>query len=156
MLDIDNPEVDNLDIWYTYTKSVIMLDAAGKRSCALAIPPIGMTRDRFLADYAFTGSYIFHSPNGKDHDMTFKNCFKVPNSWIVDAVNLGVSSEYLTNPWDTELDAGYTYACETSSDQTSYGLSVRRKVAADGKLVDTNNSTNDFTPRATPSLSEIQ
>lgn len=156
MLDIDNPEVDNLDIWYTYTKSVIMLDAAGKRSCALAIPPIGMTRDRFLADYAFTGSYIFHSPNGKDYDMTFKNCFKVPNSWIVDAVNLGVSSEYLTNPWDTELDAGYTYACETSSDQTSYGLSVRRKVAADGKLVDTNNSTNDFTPRATPSLSEIQ
>ena len=97
MLDIDNPEVDNLDIWYTYTKSVIMLDAAGKRSCALAIPPIGMTRDRFLADYAFTGSYIFHSPNGKDYDMTFKNCFKVPNSWIVDAVNLGVSSEYLTN-----------------------------------------------------------
>ena len=29
MLDIDNPKVDNLDIWYTYTKSVIMLDAAG-------------------------------------------------------------------------------------------------------------------------------
>ncbi len=28
MLDIDNPKVDNLDIWYTYTKSVIMLDAA--------------------------------------------------------------------------------------------------------------------------------
>lgn len=156
LLDVDNPEVDNLDIWYTYTKSAMLLDAAGKRSCALAIPPIGMTRDKFLADYAFTGSYIFHSPNGSDMNMTFKSCFKVPNSWIVDAVNLGVSSEYLTNAWDTELDAGYTYACETTSDKTSYGLSVRRKVAADGKLVDTNNSTNDFTPRATPSLKEAQ
>ena len=33
-----------------------------------------------------------------------------------------------------------------------YGKSVLRKRGNDGKLTDTNNSTNDFTPDSTPSL----
>ena len=147
--------MDNLDIWYTYTKSVIMLDAAGKRSCALAIPPIGMTRDRFLADYAFTGSYIFHSPNGKDYDMTFKNCFKVPNSWIVDVVNLSIEEMFAWIVTSPLLDAGWTYCGKIDGDETRFGKSVRRKAVSTTSApyyMDTNNSTTDFTPEATPSL----
>ena len=157
MLDIDNPEVDNLDIWYTYTKSVIMLDAAGKRSCALAIPPIGMTRDRFLADYAFTGSYIFHSPERKGlrHDLQelLQGTQFVDRRRRQSGRFVRVSDESVGYRARRRL-----HLClrdELRPDR-AYGLSVRRKVAADGKLVDTNNSTNDFTPRATPSLSEIQ
>ena len=49
------------------------------------------------------------------------------------------------------FDAGWTHAGDYDKDPTRFGKSVRRKVVG-GKLADTNVSTNDFTPNATPSL----
>ncbi|MBO4844431.1 MAG: DUF4876 domain-containing protein [Bacteroidales bacterium] len=57
------------------------------------------------------------------------------------------------NPWPDAFDSGWTYCGEFDGDTSRFGKSVLRKTA-DKKLVDTNNSTNDFTPNATPSLAE--
>ena len=54
--------------------------------------------------------------------------------------------------WPAAFDAGWTFCGEYDGDPARLGKSVRRSVNAEGKLVDTNNSTNDFTPNATPSL----
>jgi len=153
-LDVDNPAVPNLDVWYVNSLTLFIIHNRGYNCMALAMPPAGMTKEKFLTDYAAEVPYIFHSPNGKDYNMTLKDCYKVPNAWVLDAVNTGVASTYVSGPWHSSLDAGYTYCHETASDASAYGLSVRRKAGSDGKLVDTNNSTNDFTPRATPSLKE--
>lgn len=151
-LDIDNPAVPNLDVWYVNSLTLFVLHTRGYNCIALAMPPAGMTKEKFLADYAAEVPYIFHSPNGKDYNMTLKNCYKVPNAWVLDAVNTGIPSTYISGPWHSSLDAGYTYCHETDSDASAHGMSVRRKAGSNGKLVDTNNSTNDFTPRSTPSL----
>ncbi|MDT3357102.1 MAG: DUF4876 domain-containing protein [Bacteroidota bacterium] len=49
------------------------------------------------------------------------------------------------------FDAGWTHAGDFDRDMSRFGKSVRR-LSVDGKLVDTNNSTNDFIPNATPTL----
>lgn len=84
------------------------------------------------------------------------NGYSIPNEWIVDAVNLAVTpekKELITSP---ALDMGYTYCQNDKADRTHYGLSVRRKSYTDSdgilRYKDTNNSTEDFTPRSTPSL----
>ncbi len=154
-LDIDNPAVKNLDIWYTSTLTVFILHSRGYQCYAIAMPPAGMTKETFLKDYTLTGRYIYSWSNAAgsgSFDKTIKDTYKVPNAWVLDAVNTAIPSNYVASPWHSSLDAGYTYCLENPDDATAYGLSVRRKTGTDGKLVDTNNSTNDFTPRATPSL----
>ena len=47
---------------------------------------------------------------------------------------------------------GWTHCGKIDKDPERYGKSVLRKRGNDGKLIDTNNSTNDFTPDSTPSL----
>ena len=47
------------------------------------------------------------------------------------------------------MDAGYTY-CGKSFNDNPWGTCVKRKKLENGKLQDTNNSTNDFIPEATP------
>jgi possible lipoprotein len=43
------------------------------------------------------------------------------------------------------LDAGFAYNSVLASDKNRYGMAIRRKVDPQThKLVDTNNSTNDF------------
>ena len=80
------------------------------------------------------------------------DCFKVPNAWIVDAVNGSTPDGHEWLVIDASLDAGYTWCAEYTGDKNRYNTAAVRKKAANGKLQDTNNSTNDFTPHATPSL----
>ena len=65
---------------------------------------------------------------------------------------LVLADSFYQNPWPAAFDAGWTFCGEYDGDPARLGKSVRRSVNAEGKLVDTNNSTNDFTPNATPSL----
>lgn len=83
--------------------------------------------------------------------MPIKGYF-VPNEWVLDAVNTGGRNTFGMAPWGTSLDAGYTWCGTEDSDPDRFNKSVIRKTGADGKLVDTNNSSNDFTPNTTPSL----
>lgn len=152
-LDTDNPAVPNLDKWYAQTLTVHSLHNWGAYGIAIAMPPAGTTGEQFLQDHPIGDGYyyIFHSPNGSDYEMPIKGYF-VPNEWVLDAVNTGGRNTFGMAPWGTSLDAGYTWCGTENSDPDRFNKSVIRKTGADGKLVDTNNSSNDFTPDTTPSL----
>lgn len=152
-LDTDNPAVPNLDKWYAQTLTVHSLHNWGAYGIAIAMPPAGTTGEQFLQDHPIGDGYyyIFHSPNGSDYEMPIKGYF-VPNKWVLDAVNTGGRNTFGMAPWGTSLDAGYTWCGTEDSDPDRFNKSVIRKTGADGKLVDTNNSSNDFTPNTTPSL----
>lgn len=152
-LDTDNPAVPNLDKWYAQTLTVHRLHNRGAYGIAIAMPPAGTTGEQFLQDHPIGDEYyyIFHSPNGSDYEMPIKGYF-VPNEWVLDAVNTGGRNTFGMAPWGTSLDAGYTWCGTEDSDPDRFNKSVIRKTGADGKLVDTNNSSNDFTPNTTPSL----
>ena len=152
-LDTDNPAVPNLDKWYAQTLTVHSLHNRGAYGIAIAMPPAGTTGEQFLQDHPIGDGYyyIFHSPNGPDSEMPIKGYF-VPNEWVLDAVNTGGRNTFGMAPWGTSLDAGYTWCGTEDSDPDRFNKSVIRKTGADGKLVDTNNSSNDFTPNTTPSL----
>jgi len=152
-LDTDNPAVPNLDKWYAQTLTVHSLHNRGASGIAIAMPPAGTTGEQFLQDHPIGDGYyyIFHSPNGSDYEMPIKGYF-VPNEWVLDAVNTGGRNTFGMAPWGTSLDAGYTWCGTEDSDPDRFNKSVIRKTGADGKLVDTNNSSNDFTPNTTPSL----
>jgi len=152
-LDTDNPAVPNLDKWYAKTQTVHCLHNRGAYGIAIAMPPAGTTGEQFLQDHPIGDGYyyIFYSPNGSNFEMPIKGYF-VPNEWVLDAVNTGGRNTYGMAPWGTSLDAGYTWCGTEDSDPDRFNKSVIRKTGADGKLVDTNNSSNDFTPNTTPSL----
>ena len=152
-LDTDNPAVPNLDKWYAQTQTVHSLHNRGAYGIAIAMPPAGTTGEQFLQDHPIGDGYyyIFHSPNGSDDETPIKGYF-VPNEWVLDAVNTGGRNTFGMAPWGTSLDAGYTWCGTEDSDPDRFNKSVIRKTGADGKLVDTNNSSNDFTPNTTPSL----
>lgn len=152
-LDTDNPAVPNLDKWYAQTLTVHCLHNRGAYGIAIAMPPAGTTGEQFLQDHPIGDGYyyIFHTPNGSDYKMPIKGYF-VPNEWVLDAVNTGGRNTFGMAPWGTSLDAGYTWCGTEDSDPDRFNKSVIRKTGADGKLVDTNNSSNDFTPNTTPSL----
>lgn len=156
-LDIDSPTVPNLDKWYCYTNSFFILHNRGFKAWALARIPTD--KETFLAENYYEYEYTMVLPAGT-FPMSQK-AYKVPNEWIVDAVNASVASEYVWNVTDASLDRGYTYCGEIDHDKTRYFKSVRRKLlykTSDGRCVfkDTNNSTADFNPNCIPSLIEIQ
>ena len=98
-LDIDNPDVPNLDKWYASTLTVQVLHNRGFNAVAIAMPPVGLTAKQFLAEYPLEDAqYIFHSPNGSDYTMPLRNCYRVPNEWVLDAVNTGCRDEYYIAP----------------------------------------------------------
>ncbi|MCO6025839.1 DUF4876 domain-containing protein [Prevotella cerevisiae] len=148
--DDDNPDVPNLDSWYNYSLSYFILHTGGYKTYALARPEVN--KDTFLANYRYTYTYDFLSPNGTTFKMKGVG-FKLPNAWIVDAVNLSVPGSHKWNIVSSKLDAGWTYCGKVAQDKNRYGKAVRRKRAGT-KFVDTNNSTNDFTPDTIPSLLE--
>lgn len=152
-LDIDNPDVPNLDKWYASTLTVQVLHNRGFNAVAIAMPPVGLTAKQFLAEYPLEDAqYIFHSPNGSDYTMPLRNCYRVPNEWVLDAVNTGCRDKYYIAPWDASLDAGYAWCGTADGDADRFGKSVIRKTGSDGKLIDSNNSTNDFESNTKASL----
>lgn len=145
--DADNPKIPNLINWYANFEGTFVMHTRGVKSYALAKPLTDM--DTYMTKYHYKFGYIFRQGDfvvPMDEDTYF-----MPNSWIVDAVNLTVPVAhewYLVSP---VLDKGYTYCGTVDFDETRYNKSVIRKKEG-SKWVDTNNSTEDFIPNAVPSL----
>ena len=155
-LDIDGPTVPNLDKWYCYTRSFWMLHNRGFKAWAIARIPVD--KETYLKDYRYTYNYDIVVAAG-----TFpmsQTQYYVPNSWIVDAVNCSVASDYKWNVTAASLDRGWSYCGTIDRDKTRYFHSVRRKMLylKDGHpvLKDTNNSTKDFNPYCIASEIERQ
>ncbi len=138
----------NLDKWYCYTATVYGFHNRGFRSYAIA--RMQTTKEDWLENYAYKAEYVL-TVAGNAYPMS-TNTFKVPNAWILDAVNLSVESEFQWIVTSAALDAGWTYCGKVDRDQTRYNKAVVRKQDANGKYIDTNNSTNDFEPEAQPTL----
>lgn len=147
--DVDNPSVPNMESLF----SSMVIHNRGFKSFVIARMPISKTK--YLTDYTYNYEYnlVF---GGESYPMG-ENVYSIPNSWIVDAVNLSVESEFKWIVTAPSLDKGWTYCGKVDSDATRYGKSVRRKTlstTSNGKkiLKDTNNSTLDFSPEVKPSL----
>lgn len=153
-LDTDNPEVPNLDKWFSYTLTYTVLHNRGFHSYALA--KMETDKETFLEKYAYTANYTYVF--GDFSIPREVETYYVPNSWIIDAVNLSVESEFQWIVTSSSLDAGWTHCGSIDHDPNRYNKSVRRKVEStvNGRkiLQDTNNSTVDFEADATPSLKE--
>lgn len=106
--------------------------------------------EKYLTDYVYNYNYHIVAPGG-EADMTGKS-YKLPNNWILDAVNMSAKTKFQWSVVAPNLDAGFTYSSEIERDGNRFKKSVRRKVVSrDGSraiLMDTNNSTDDFEPQA--------
>lgn len=151
-LDTDNPDVANLVCVFKSSASIVMLHNRGFESYALAKIPEGITAEAYMETYPWIGQEDFYlfGEYYKTRDILAGN-YLLPNGWVIDAVNLGIPADLGTLAFNSTVDAGYTGCGSIDNDPERYGKSALRK-SADGKLVDTNNSTNDFTRDATPSL----
>lgn len=150
--DVDNPAVPNLDIYYCYTKTIWLLNKQGNRAYAIGRLPQGVSKDDYIANYTYDFTYVMQ--NGTVSKPQSK--YRFPNDWVIDAMNVGATNEWQWNVTSSLLDMGHTYIGENNTIAENIGKCIMRKTAyKDGErdvLQDTNNSTVDFTPAATPSL----
>ena len=147
--DVDNPAVPNMQNLF----SSMVIHNRGFKSFVIARLPIN--KDAFLADYTY--DYEYNMVIGGESYPMGESVYSIPDSWIVDAVNLSVASEFQWIVTAPSLDMGWTYCGKVDADQSRYGKSVRRKVLSTNAkgiktLKDTNNSTLDFSPEVKPSL----
>ncbi len=148
--DEDNPSATNLIKWYSDLWSYTMLANKGSKSYGLV--RMHSDYDTFISSNYYKYSYTVNAAWGT-YESTGDGYF-IPNSWVIDWVNLAIKNEWAWNVASPSLDSGWTYCAETASDKSRYGTSVMRKRDSNGKLIDTNNSTTDFLPRHKPSLAK--
>ena len=138
-LDIDNPDVPNMERVYCNTKTVWIPNSQGNKVFGLAF--ISTDDEEYLEKYVYDYSWIQVDAD-VEKEMS-GSCYMVPNDWIVDCVTFSPSTQYKWNITSSSLDAGYVSIGKTGADKDRLGKSARRKVQ-DGKFVDTNDSSNDF------------
>ena len=148
--DEDNPGATNLIKWYSDLWSYTMLNNKGSKS--YGIVRMHSDYDMFIESNYYKYTYVVNAAWGT-YESSGDGYF-IPNSWVIDWVNLAIKNEWAWNVASPLLDSGWTYCAETSSDKSRYGTSVIRKLDSNGRLVDTNNSTTDFMPRQKPSLAQ--
>jgi len=136
-MDVDNPDVTNLDTWFKSSATITILHNRGYESYAIAMAPDGMTADEFMADYVWNGKRTMDF-NGFHFEKAISGYYLVPNEWVVDGVNCAVTENLNSTLWfNSTIDAGYTNVTSRSDDESRFGKCVVR-------TQDTNNSTNDF------------
>lgn len=144
--DEQNANVKDLERIFTTSASILVLNMRGNK--AYAIGKIQGTIKDFLKNNYYEAQYN-NDVNGK---LMTQKAYFLPSAWIIDAVNVDMKD----NPHDwniipVSMDNGFTYCSDNAKDKSGIGTAVVRKMK-NGKYVDTNNSTNDFTPKATPTV----
>lgn len=144
--DTDNPDVPNLDKWFSYSLTIWIPSQQCNRSYALVKFPEGMTAENFLAEYAGDYEYI-NAATGKT--MPGTKCYLIKYDWIIDGVNLCPTETWTSGALSVACDMSYAAISDKNSDKNRYGLKFARKVAgvsAEGNviLMDTNDSASDF------------
>nr|MDE7386055.1 DUF4876 domain-containing protein [Muribaculaceae bacterium] len=143
--DTDNPDVPNLDKWFSYSATIWRVSIQCNRSYALVRFPQGMTAEQYLADYA--GNYDYIGVTGKQ--MTATKCYLIPNEWIIDGVNMCIASKFNQAALSSKVDMSYTsIADEDLVTLRCSHMFVRKQagVSPAGNIIlqDTNDSANDF------------
>ncbi|MDR0823692.1 MAG: DUF4876 domain-containing protein [Prevotella sp.] len=148
----NNPNVPDAILLYNF----FSLHSSGLTSIIMG--RLEVSQQKFLEDYVY--EYKWKTViNGTEYERgPFLN-YKIPNEWVMDAVYTSVEGQALVPVFAPSIDMGWTYCGSSNGDPERYGKSVRRKVESttpDGRniLQDTNNSSVDFIPNATPSLAK--
>lgn len=149
--DTDNPDVPNLFNWFKSSWSYTSLHDRGYESYAIAMPPVGMTSGNFMKTHAWNSQRVMDF-NGYHFEQDIEDAYIIPNDWVLDAVNCAVIEDLGTLAFNATVDAGYTNVSTIDRDPERFGKSVLRKRDSDGKIVDTNNSTNDFEVCTSPTM----
>ncbi|MBD3903100.1 DUF4876 domain-containing protein [Chryseobacterium sp. Ch-15] len=150
---VDNPSVPNADIIYSETNfKMFLMHNRGFESYVIARFPTGENKNTFMQNQKY--DYTFVNSAGVVKAISR---YRIPNSWIIDGVNNSIPTNFVHTLTAAGIDSGWTSVGATDSDANRFGKSVRRKTAGtmtNGKnlYMDTNNSTNDFTKDAVPSL----
>ena len=81
--------------------------------------------------------------------MRNEKAYLIPNSWILDGVNLGNDEAYVFGALGDGIDLTYSPCSTVDKDKERFGKVMRRKIASvtpDGRVIykDTNDSKNDF------------
>lgn len=144
-INVDNPGVTDLINLSGY----MTMHNRGYKSYVLA--KLEGTPEDFEANNKYTYQY-----ETEIRTMS-RDAYKIPNEWIIDAVNLSVATEFEWLVTDPSLDMSWTHVGSIGSDPDRFGKSVRRKVLSttpDGRniLKDTNDSRVDFDAEVQPSL----
>ena len=125
---------------------IFIFNNRGNRSYVIARFPEGTATATLQYDYEYKVAT----------KLMQRQALKIPNNWIVDAVNLSTKTGFEWIVTSSSLDSGWAYVANDEKDTSRYGKSVRRKVLSEknGKLIfkDTNNSTDDFEILTTPTL----
>ena len=145
--DDDNPNVPNLLSWTTSSATYFSMHNRGFKAYAIARPQVD--QETYTSKYVYNYKWTF-TFDGETYPMDNDANF-LPNTWIIDAVNLSVASDYQWGVVAATLDAGWSHCGSTDQDQSRYGKAVVRKKSGN-KWTDTNNSTNDFNADAKPTL----
>ncbi len=107
-----------------------------------------MTPEQFSTEYAY--AYKYHFVFGNFERWMDFNVWKVPNTWVIDAVQCSTPSKFEWTVMSPELDLTWTHSGD--ADDSRYGHSVKRKIShKEGDrivLQDTNDSASDFIPTA--------
>ncbi len=141
--DIDNPEVPNLLIQYSF---IVMNNQASQTFFVWKLPK-GLTMQQYLNDYKYYFYWMFIQG-----DITVKmeeNEYCVPNEWILDAVNLCPTQEFEWISTSPTVDCSYTYCTDIGLSNNRYRNAVIRKKSQLDTLIyqDSNNSAEDFIPQ---------
>lgn len=144
--DEQNANVKDLERIFTTSASILVLNMRGNK--AYAIGKIQGTIKDFLKNNYYEAQYN-NDVNGK---LMTQKAYFLPSAWIIDAVNVDMKD----NPHDwniipVSMDNGFTYCSDNAKDKSGIGTAVVRKMK-NGKYVDTNNSSEDFTPKAKPTV----
>ena len=125
---------------------IFIFNNRGNRSYVIARFPEGTATATLQYDYEYKVAT----------KLMQRQALKIPNNWIVDAVNLSTKTGFEWIVTSSSLDSGWAYVANDEKDASRYGKSVRRKVLSEnnGKPIfkDTNNSTEDFEILTTPTL----
>ncbi len=151
-VDLDNPDVPNLEAWTKMSNTYTTLHNRGYFSLALISYPEDMTAESYMKDWPWVGTekFILNDEVFGEFEID-PGYYLVKNEWVVDGINLGVEESIGRLCFNASIDAGYTGCGKVDRDDTRYGKSALRK-SENGVFADTNNSTNDFNRDATPTL----
>jgi len=141
-LDVDVPEITNLTKYYSSSATVWIPHSRGYKSYVI-FRQTGTMED-FMAANLVTRT----SASGTEISR-----YKIPNTNILDAVELGTPSAFASKSMSPALDASFINCGD--GDDARYGKCVRRKIKSttDGGRViylDTNNSATDFLSTVDP------
>lgn len=144
--DVDNPFVPNLIVQYTRSKSITLLHNRGYSGYFIWYPEIPI--EQYMDEHNDMGQ----PPNPSFPPELF---YIIHTDVIVDAVSGSHPENGVKFPvLPASVETGYTY-CDGKAIGKSIKRKILKKIGDRYVLQDTNNSTNDFIPNATPKPREV-